>query len=183
MLRPKFSPLALLLVFGLIALACDLLAATARKPTVIIISPPSGSQFREGEDVVLQSTSTDSTGIVRVELVVDGATARTDSAPSPQGQRSFALIQKWKAIQGDHTITVRAYTAAGAVSDPAAISVSVSPAVVAAPPTPPSHQPWLHLRHRCRPISQKSRWNHHRRDQLRQPLRPLRLRNLSQGAR
>ena len=149
MLRPKFSSLALLLVVSLGALACDLLAATARKPTVIIISPPSGSQFREGEDVVLQSTSTDSTGIVRVELVVDGATARTDSAPSPQGQRSFPLIQKWKAIQGDHTIAVRAYNAAGAVSDPAAISVSVSPAAVAgtANPTKPptlaaSTPPW-----------------------------------------
>jgi hypothetical protein len=111
-----------LLVASLTATACSVLAG---KPTVIIASPPSGSQFREGEEVAVQSTSTDSAGIVRVELIVDGTSVRSDPSPGSQAQASFTLIQTWKATQGTHTISVRAYNAAGAASDPASISVSV----------------------------------------------------------
>lgn len=46
-----FYPLVLpLLVSSLGALACDLTAMTASKPTVVILAPPSDSIFREGED-------------------------------------------------------------------------------------------------------------------------------------
>lgn len=114
--------LLVLLVASLAATACSVLAG---KPTVVIASPPSGSQFREGEEIAVQSTSTDSAGIVRVELIVDGTSVRSDPSPGSQAQASFTLIQTWKATQGTHTISVRAYNAAGAASDPASISVSV----------------------------------------------------------
>ncbi|MEW5718709.1 MAG: NBR1-Ig-like domain-containing protein [Chloroflexota bacterium] len=114
--------------------ACSIFAG---KPTVIIASPPSGSQFRENEEVAVQSTSTDSSGVARVELLIDGTVVRTDPSPSPQV--SFTLIQTWKATPGTHTISVRAYNTSGAVSEPAAVSISV--AQVAVPvlitPTPP----------------------------------------------
>jgi hypothetical protein len=118
----------MLLMLSLGALSCDLADLTGGgKPTVVITSPPSGSQFQEGQDVAVQSTSSDAKGIVRVELVVDGITVRTDTLPNPQPQ--FAVIQTWKANQGPHTLTVRAYNTANEQSDPVSISVAVSPSV------------------------------------------------------
>lgn len=109
--------------------ACNLFAG---KPTVIIASPPSGSQFLENEPVAVQSISTDSMGITHVELLVDGTVVRTDPSPTPQV--SFTLIQTWRATPGTHTISVRAYNTAGAVSDPAAIVISVVQVSVPVPP-------------------------------------------------
>lgn len=120
------------LVLGVLCVglsACNLFAG---KPTVIIASPPSGSQFLENELVAVQSISTDSMGITRVELLVDGTVVRTDPSPAPQV--SFTLIQTWKATPGTHTLSVRAYNTAGAVSDPAAIVISVIQVSVPVPP-------------------------------------------------
>ena len=121
-----------LLVFSIILVSMTACNAFAGKPTIVIASPPSGSQFRENEEVAVQSTSTDSAGIVQVELQVDGAVVRTD--PSPSSQVSFTLIQTWKAIPGTHTLSVRAYNTAGAVSEPAAVSISVAQVTVPVPP-------------------------------------------------
>ncbi len=140
----SFRFFLLLLAFG--ALACDMSDVAALfggggKPTVVIISPPSGSQYQEGQDVAIQSTSTDSTGIVRVELLVDGITVRTDPLPNPQPQ--FTLIQTWKATQGTHTLSVRAYNTANVQSDPVAISVAVSPSIALGATPSPSAVPTL----------------------------------------
>ncbi len=127
MQRRTFRTFTLLLIFAsFILLACDLGSATAGKPTVVLASPPHGSQFREGEDVAFQSTATDSTGVTRVELVIDGAVVKTDSVPGSQGQQSFTLVQTWKATQGTHAVSVRAYNTSSTASDPAAITISVS---------------------------------------------------------
>lgn len=101
----------------------------ADKPIVIIESPPSGSQFHEGEEISVQSASTDKKAIVRVELVVDGNVADVDPSPTAQGQPHFTLVQQWKATQGQHTLLVRAYNAAGQMSDPAGVNVTVLPAI------------------------------------------------------
>lgn len=121
-----------LLVFSLVLASLTACNMFAGKPTVIIASPPSGSQFRENEEVAVQSTSTDSSGITRVELQVDGTVVRTDPSPSPQV--SFTLIQTWKATPGTHTLSVRAYNTAGVVSDPAAVLISVAQVAVPVPP-------------------------------------------------
>lgn len=141
MQRRTFHLFTLLAVMILGLLACDLGTLSTSKPTVIISSPPSGSQYRDGEDVAVQSTSTDSTGIVRVELAVDGAVIRTD--PSPSAQVSYPLIQTWKATPGTHTITVRAFNTANVASDPAAVSITVLSASggTVAPPTIISNPP------------------------------------------
>ena len=123
---PKF-----LFALSLLLLTTTACSALAGKPTVVIASPPSGSQFRENEEVAVQSTSTDSTGIARVELLIDGTVVRTDPSPSPQV--SFTLIQTWKATPGTHTISVRAYNTSGALSEPAAVSISVAQVAVPVP--------------------------------------------------
>lgn len=137
----KFRTMTLwVAIIGLTLLACDIGSLIASKPTTVITSPPSGSQFREGEDVAVQSTSTDSSGILRVEMAVDSNVVRTDSAPSPQV--SFSQIQTWKATAGTHTITVRSFNTGGNASEPAAISITVTPAggATTAPSVAPSVQ-------------------------------------------
>ena len=109
-------------------------AAISGKPTVVIASPPSGSQYHEGDDVAIQSTSGDATGVVRVELNVDGSVVRNDTPLSPQ--TNYSLIQIWKATLGSHAIVVRAYNAAGMSSDPAAISIQVNSAIALNNPSP-----------------------------------------------
>lgn len=128
-----------ILVASLGLLACDLSTITslglgsASKPQVTIQSPTAGASFIEGDSVTVQSTATDSKGIVRVELSVDGAVVRTDAPPVPQGQTSFSVIQTWTATAGNHTLSVRAYNASGGASDPALVAVTIAPSQAAAP--------------------------------------------------
>lgn len=123
-------------VISLGLLACDLSSITigqASKPQIVIQSPAAGAQFREGDEVAVQSLSTDAVGVVRVELSVDGAAVRADVPPLAQGQSSFTVVQKWKATAGTHTLSVRAFNASGGASEPAFITVVVTPAVVELP--------------------------------------------------
>lgn len=124
-------------VAALGVLACDLSTfrlGSASKPQVTILAPVSNAQFSEGEEIQIHSTSTDPAGITRVELAVDGATVATDVPPIPKGQTLFTLVQRWKATPGQHTLSVRAYNAAGAASEPALVTILVAPAL--AQPTP-----------------------------------------------
>lgn len=135
--------LLLLILASVGVLACDLSTVTnlvglgaPTKPKVTIISPANNAQFNEGEEIQIQSISTDPKGVVRVELWVDGATVATDVSPVPQGQTLFNLIQRWKATPGQHTIGVRAYNASGIASDPALVNIVVVPAAVQSTPIP-----------------------------------------------
>ncbi|MEW5718705.1 MAG: Ig-like domain-containing protein [Chloroflexota bacterium] len=137
-LPPLFRAIVLFFVVASLGvLACDLSTfglGLAAKPTVTILVPVPGAQLNEGEEVQVQSLATDPTGIVRVELAVDGAVVATDVPPIPKGQTTYTLIQRWKATPGTHTMSVRAFNASGAASDPALLSVVVAPAL--AHPTP-----------------------------------------------
>jgi hypothetical protein len=139
MRKRSFQTVLLLILFASLGLlACDVSTLTslgggATKPQVTIQVPLAGAQFREGDDVSVQSTSTDKSGIVRVELSVDGAVVRTDAPPIAQGQTSFSLIQVWKATAGNHTLSVRAFNASGAASDPVLVAITVAPAAAALP--------------------------------------------------
>ncbi len=139
MRKRSFQTVLLLILFASLGLlACDVstltsLGAGATKPQVTIQVPLAGAQFREGDDVSVQSTATDKSGIVRVELSVDGAVVRTDAPPIAQGQTSFSLIQVWKATAGNHTLSVRAFNASGAASDPVLVAINVAPAAAVLP--------------------------------------------------
>lgn len=132
-------------------LACDLSMVTnllglgaPAKPKVTILSPTNNAQFKEGEEIEIQSTSTDSKGVVRVELLVDGVTVATTLSPVPQGQTMFNLIQRWQATPGQHTLSVRAYNVSGVASDPVMVTIVVVPAVAQSTPIPtPVVQPPL----------------------------------------
>ncbi len=127
----------MLVLVALATLACDLPVigglSTPSKPQVVIQSPASNMEFREGDEIAVQSLATDASGITRVELSVDGANVETSAPPIAQGQSSFTVLQRWKATAGSHTLSVRAYNASGASSEVAVVSINV---VAAAPPTP-----------------------------------------------
>jgi hypothetical protein len=135
----------LLLVTGI--LACELPGlGGGTKPTVVILSPVSGTQAKAGETVAIQSSATDVKGVTRVELWVDGSLVRSDVSPQPQP--AFSVIQEWTAaVLGSHSVTVKVYNTAGRVSDPATVTVNVIEEGIAAltPPasvTLPPGAPW-----------------------------------------
>lgn len=129
--RRQFGSFALLLLLGSLIAACSFFAP--RKPSVVIISPSLGSQYENGQIVTVQSTATDPSGIVRIDLEVDGNVVHSDSPSS--ATQTFNATQTWQATGGEHTLSVIAYNTSNVPSDPAIVQVAVSgtPAPAGAP--------------------------------------------------
>jgi serine/threonine-protein kinase len=103
-------------------------------PTLVINSPPNGSQVQVGQEVIVQATATDSKGVTQVELWINGVLHHSDVNPNPQGQSPFISRQSWRApAPGTYTLMVRAYDAAGGISQPAAITINVTGEPTAVP--------------------------------------------------
>lgn len=127
-----------ILVGILLAVGCSAVPSqfvAQAQPVTVIESPPSNSEYQAGQLVSVQSTSTDTSGVIRVELSVDGAVVRTDAPPQPQ--LSFTVIQDWTATEGQHTLAVRSFTASGESSNTAAVVVQVLPAAALVPTIAP----------------------------------------------
>jgi hypothetical protein len=106
-------------------------------PMVVINSPASGSQVLVGQEVIVQATATDPRGVTRVELLVNGILYHSGISPSPQGQSPFIYRQSWRAPSpGTYTLMVKAYNAAGGVSQPEAITVNITEVATATPGQP-----------------------------------------------
>ncbi len=120
------------------ALACTLpWPRRGAGPSVVIDSPSSGTTVEVGQEVTIQSTSTDAQGVAKVELWVDEATVHTDSSPVAKGQTPFSVLQSWTPLSpGEYTILVKAYNAAGQVGESEAITLSAVEAIGEASPTP-----------------------------------------------
>lgn len=116
-MKSFFSILSLAVL--LLVTACQLGPSTtptatpgSSKPNVVIVAPPSNASFQVGDQVKIQSTSTDAEGIVLVELIVDGQTLQNSPTPNGQPQTQFSVIQTWTATTpGAHNITVKATNA------------------------------------------------------------------------
>ena len=121
----------LMILLGLVVTACNAISGPVINPITVINAPLNNAQFREGDQVSVQSTSTDQSGIVRVELSVDSNVVRTD--PLQKSQTTAIIVQTWTATAGTHTITVRAVNTSGVSSAPASIAISVTPVIVATP--------------------------------------------------
>ena len=129
--KPVLFSTILMIVIGLAATACNAVSGLAINPIIVMNSPLNNVQFREGDQVTVQSTSTDPSGIVRVELSVDSNLVRTD--PLAKSQTIAVVVQTWTATPGVHTITVRAVNTSDISSAPASIAISVTPVIVATP--------------------------------------------------
>lgn len=106
------------IILALSFIACNALPQQPSRPSVIIAAPPGGSVYTVGELVAVQSTSTDTGGIVRVDLLVDGVSVHQDPSPVSTGQQQYSLVQTWTADKaGQHNLIVRATNAQGITTD------------------------------------------------------------------
>ena len=91
----------------------------AQAPSTSITSPSAGATVSGTTNV--NASATDNVGVTRVELYVDGALSATDNT-SP-----YAFSWDTTAVaNGAHSLTVKAYDAAGNAGTSAAVSVTVS---------------------------------------------------------
>lgn len=98
--------------------ACSMFPTQSSRPSVVIASPPSGTVYTVGEEVVVQSSTSDPARILRVDLIVDGVTVHQDSTPLATGQEQFSLLQTWTADRvGQRNLIVRATNAQGVISE------------------------------------------------------------------
>ena len=119
--RRILAAAVLLLMGG--ALAC---VGGPQKPSVEILSPPSGSQVALGEAVAVEYRATDATHVVRVELEVGGAVVAAQNSPVPEGQPVMNGVLNWAAQEaGSYTLIVRAYNKDRVDSDPVGVSITV----------------------------------------------------------
>jgi YD repeat-containing protein len=100
--------------------------ADTTPPTTSITSPAAGSTV--SGTVAISASASDDVGVTKVEFYVDGALRATDTA-APYS----ASWDTTTATNASHTLTAKAYDAAGNVGTSAAVSVTVSNA--APPPT------------------------------------------------
>jgi formylglycine-generating enzyme required for sulfatase activity len=92
-------------------------------PQLELLGPPSGSRVELGQELEIESRSTDERGLNRIELWIDDGLYRVDEA---EGQTTFHVIQRWRAdALGEHKIRVQALSVNGKTSQPAAVSVHV----------------------------------------------------------
>ena len=141
--RGRIVAFLLLVILSGTVLACDVggLFGGAEVPTVVIERPPSDVQVSVGDAVPIHATATDSTGVTRVELLVDGTVQASEASPVVQGQPSFSVVLRWQtSVKGSFRLAVRAYNASGGVgeSEPITIVVTDTGARPGATPTGPS---------------------------------------------
>jgi hypothetical protein len=118
-----------LVLFGILllvpVLACNPPTPTLEGPTVSIVFPADGANVTVGEQVLIQSTSSDERGIARVDLIIDSVVVRTD--PPAEGTPDvLAIAQPWfPQTPGDVVIQVIAYNVSNQPSPPASITLHV----------------------------------------------------------
>ena len=128
-LRPFFGG-ALLVLSLVLALACTGAppapsgSPAGNKPLVVVQQPASGALLGTGQTAVVSGAASDTIGVARVELLVDGVSvAGVEPAGTPSLLLPFSF--NWIAVAGIHTLQVTAYRADGTASDPAVIQVNV----------------------------------------------------------
>jgi subtilisin family serine protease len=105
--------------------------ADTTAPTTSITSPAAGATV--SGTVTIAASASDNVGVTRVELYVDGALLAADAAAP--------YASSWDtttATNASHTLTSKAFDAAGNVGTSAAVTVTVSNAAPPPPPPPPT---------------------------------------------
>jgi hypothetical protein len=143
----KMHSVLFLLVICLVACA----AKPSQPPTIRLESPQDGVEVSPGARVLVQSSAQDERGVVRIELWVDGRLYEAHRSEEPSGDLVFDVIQIWNASEiGPHTLTVKALSADGRVSEPSSVEVNVVQR--AATPTPlPETMPTVVVDDSCVP--------------------------------
>jgi len=94
-------------------------------PTVVITAPANGSQHQLNLPVTVQTTASDPSGVIRIELWVDGAKTAEAVSPASQGQPTLTASLQWvPLIPGSHTLEIRAYNVQERVNEPVSVLVN-----------------------------------------------------------
>jgi hypothetical protein len=120
------------------ALACSIDMGGATKPTVEILSPPSGTEVDLGQEVQVEYRATDATAVLRAELEVGGQVVDVQKSPVADGQPSLTGILRWTATSpGSHSLVVYAYNRERAQSEAVGVNITVVESAAPVPqPTP-----------------------------------------------
>jgi hypothetical protein len=133
---------AVLFIVAIVA-AVVAVALLRREPaapvTVLLESPANGSQAQTGSQVPLEASASGE-AITSLELLVDGVPVTTASSADPGGTDSLRISTPWIFQAGSHTVSARARTADGGLTEPVAASLIVVDAVglVTGPAPPPA---------------------------------------------
>lgn len=103
-------------------------AAGDTTPPVIALNAPAAGASLKGT-VSVSGTASDANGVSRVELVVDGGVKATNNAANA----NFSWISS-TVSDGNHTLALRAYDAAGNSAISSQVNISVNNQVAASPP-------------------------------------------------
>ncbi len=108
-------------------------AGDTTAPTVSLFQPSGGTSFTSAQNVVILVNASDNVGVSRVEIYDNGGLLATNyTAPYGTGW-PIAL-----ASNGTHTLTARAYDAAGNVTISAPVTVTVAIPTTTVDTTPPA---------------------------------------------
>jgi hypothetical protein len=100
--------------------------ATVSAPTVQLLAPGANASFVTGNQLTVQWTATDNSGIAlsQVQLLVDNSVVQSTAG---NGQTSLQASQQWQATSvGSHTISVIATDVQGNASAPASVTIYVT---------------------------------------------------------
>lgn len=144
---------ALIALGGLIALwyLNQPAAVSQAAPSAVFIFPPNGAQVEVSQPVIVQAQASDSRGVTRLELWVNGVQAGQQVSASPQGESPLMLNSTWTPpAPGNHVLELRAFNTANQPSAPMLITVNAVPGPATAtseglgtatPPPEPSPSP------------------------------------------
>lgn len=120
----KRGQLLVLLCSMSLLLACSA-TPTLSKPVVTITSPPNGAQVPIGQEILVQAVASDSVGLARIELWVDGM---LNSMIQPTSRQApYTAMLRWTPTSsGAHTLTVKAVNNSNLTSDPVTITITVA---------------------------------------------------------
>lgn len=116
-------------------------------PRIQIRSPSNGDEFVVGEEILVSVSASDSIGVNRVQLFVDGQIVHTVSSESLQGDLSLEAILNYAPQASDVgtiDLSVRAYRGAEvSVPDEVAVVVRLTLSDIIATPANPSNLPFI----------------------------------------
>jgi len=95
-------------------------------PDILFSSPLSGHQAEIGDTVLTHVTAADSSGIVHIELWINGVLSIAQSSPDSNGISPLTLYHGLKAYDaGTYTLIARAYNTSGAMTESPAVVVDI----------------------------------------------------------
>jgi len=103
-------------------------ASDTSGPDVQFIAPLSGTEAEVGDTVSTHVSAADVSGVVLLELWINGKLSLSQPSPEDNGISPLTLFHGLKAYeQGTYTLVARAYNTSGAVTESPAVVVVVNP--------------------------------------------------------